>query len=182
MKCTVRNLRFPLMTFLNSHIENSPISIELTFTGIEKTPSRVVYSLPKALVFQFWQDDLIENLVKDIVTWIQKGRNQDKCLDLTIATVKVINSISENSNMLTMTISNNLSGEQIANFSKLPCTLESSFEAFSEIPVQSQSKTTIPTLSQICLASLPWNCRMYCASYLEMSVNVMKPVAWVCPC
>jgi hypothetical protein len=169
------------MTFLHSHIQNSPISIELTFTGIEKTPSKVVYSLPKALVFQFWQDDLVENLVKDIVIWIQKGRSQDKCIDLTIATIRVMNSISETSNMLTMTISKSLSGEQIATFSSLPCTLESSFNAFSDSPIQRQSETIIPSLAQICMASLPWNCRMYCATYLEMAVNVMKPVAWVFP-
>lgn len=184
MKCPLSKLKYPIMTFMSSHVQHSsPTSIELMFTGCESLPSRIVYSMPKALVFQFWRDDKLEMLVEDMVHWIQMVGHQDKCLDWTVAKITVLNSHSTIANEMSMVIRSNKDGILLANYSNLPSMIETSFQHFSSSQhlyrVTEKGATTVPKLSQICAASLPWDSREYISQYLHLSVNVMESIAWV---
>jgi hypothetical protein len=173
MKCTLDALKFPLSAFIYSNMDIQSRSLEIIFTGFEAIPKKVVYSLPKCLIYHLERGQRMAPLIDDLVEWVKKARYQDRNLDWTVVRFRLSNhdqSVYKTFSIITTTDKKNNSN---AFYTELPCTLTWSFE---------KEKRHIPkgvsTLTDICVEHLSYDERMYIAKTMHFGINVFTGIAW----
>jgi hypothetical protein len=152
-----------------------PCILEIIFTGFKAIPEKVVYSLPKCLVYHLYErvSFKMDPLIEDLVMWVKKARYQDRNLDWTEVRFRLCN--NDQSIYKTFSITSTTDNKKsYAFYTELPCTLTKSFENIEKRSISEN----VSSLTKMCIEHLTYDERIYIATNMHFGHNLFKGVAW----